>query len=132
MTLVFAALGLAIWIYLVFGHGQFWQTRRYNDLAPQPASAVWPPIVAVVPAFVDPQPERVLRDPRKLDLIDDKGDVRPLAEIEEHVIRFAMDHYRNHMTEMARKLGIGRSTLYRKLKEMGLGECEEPAGADAA
>jgi hopene-associated glycosyltransferase HpnB len=50
MTLVFAALGLAIWIYLVFGHGQFWQTRRYNDLAPQPASAVWPPIVAVVPA----------------------------------------------------------------------------------
>lgn len=50
MTLVFAAFGLAIWIYLVFGHGRFWQTRRYNDLAPQPASAAWPPIVAVVPA----------------------------------------------------------------------------------
>ncbi|MFO1147116.1 MAG: sigma-54 dependent transcriptional regulator [Alsobacter sp.] len=94
--------------------------------------AVAPSPVAVTSAFVDPQPEHVLRDPRKLDLIDDKGDVRPLAEIEEQVIRFALDHYRNHMTEMARKLGIGRSTLYRKLKEMGLGEGEEPAGADAA
>ena len=57
--------------------------------------------------------------------------MRPLAEIEEQVIRFALDHYRSHMTEMARKLGIGRSTLYRKLKELGLGD-EGEADADAA
>lgn len=75
------------------------------------------------------EPERELRDPRRLDLLDERGDVRPLAEIEEQVIRFALDHYRNHMTEMARKLGIGRSTLYRKLKDLGLGE---DASANAA
>ena len=61
------------------------------------------------------------RDPTLLRLIDEKGDVRTLADIEEQAIRFALEHYRSHMTEMASKLGIGRSTLYRKLKELGLG-----------
>jgi transcriptional regulator of acetoin/glycerol metabolism len=28
--------------------------------------------------------------------------------------------YRGRMTEVARRLGIGRSTLYRRLKELGL------------
>ena len=78
-----------------------------------------------------PHPDVVLRDPRQLALLDDKGDVRPLAEIEEQVIRFALDHYRSHMTEMARKLGIGRSTRYRKLKDLGLGD-EGETDADAA
>ena len=49
--------------------------------------------------------------------------------IEEQVIRFAMEHYRSHMTEMARKLGIGRSTLYRKMKELGL---DDEKAEDAA
>jgi hopene-associated glycosyltransferase HpnB len=50
MTLVLAVLALAIWIYLVAGHGDFWRTFKYDDLASQPAAPVWPPIVAVVPA----------------------------------------------------------------------------------
>jgi DNA-binding NtrC family response regulator len=29
-------------------------------------------------------------------------------------------HYRGRMTEVARRLGIGRSTLYRKLGELGI------------
>ena len=29
-------------------------------------------------------------------------------------------HYRGQMSEMARRLGIGRSTLYRKMKDFGL------------
>jgi DNA-binding NtrC family response regulator len=88
-----------------------------------------PPITQVAPPsplndapVQETRHEMSLRDPRLLDLIDERGDVRPLAEIEENVIRFALNHYRSHMTEMARKLGIGRSTLYRKLKELGLGD----------
>lgn len=45
------------------------------------------------------------------------GHIRSLAEIEAHVIRIAISRYRGRMTEVARRLGIGRSTLYRKLGE---------------
>jgi DNA-binding NtrC family response regulator len=50
------------------------------------------------------------------------GNVRTLEEIEADVIRLAIGHYRGRMTEVARRLGIGRSTLYRKLAELGIGE----------
>jgi DNA-binding NtrC family response regulator len=50
------------------------------------------------------------------------GNLRPLEEIEADVIRLAIGHYRGRMTEVARRLGIGRSTLYRKLAELGIGE----------
>lgn len=59
-----------------------------------------------------------------------EGDVRPLAEIEAEMIRLALDHYRGRMATVARKLGIGRSTLYRKLKEMGLVEGIEIEAAE--
>ena len=50
------------------------------------------------------------------------GNLRPLEDIEADVIRLAIGHYRGRMTEVARRLGIGRSTLYRKLTELGIGE----------
>jgi len=50
------------------------------------------------------------------------GNMRPLDEIEADVIRLAIGHYRGRMTEVARRLGIGRSTLYRKLSELGIGD----------
>jgi DNA-binding NtrC family response regulator len=50
------------------------------------------------------------------------GHLRPLEQIEADVIRLAIGHYRGRMTEVARRLGIGRSTLYRKLAELGIGE----------
>ncbi|MCL4140150.1 UNVERIFIED_CONTAM: hypothetical protein GTU68_027073 [Idotea baltica] len=56
------------------------------------------------------------------------GHIRKLADIEEELIRAAINHYSGRMTEVARRLGIGRSTLYRKLKEYGL----EDDGKDAA
>jgi DNA-binding NtrC family response regulator len=55
-----------------------------------------------------------------LHLVDDAGNVRPLDEIEAEVIRFAIAHYRGQMSEAARRLRIGRSTLYRKLDVLGL------------
>jgi DNA-binding NtrC family response regulator len=48
------------------------------------------------------------------------GNLRPLEDIEADVIRLAIGLYRGRMTEVARRLGIGRSTLYRKLSELGI------------
>jgi DNA-binding NtrC family response regulator len=53
-------------------------------------------------------------------VFDDDGHVRPLEEIEADLIRLAIGHYRGRMTEVAKRLGIGRSTLYRKLGEIGI------------
>ena len=53
-------------------------------------------------------------------LISDEIFEEQLAEIEADVIRLAIGHYRGRMTEVARRLGIGRSTLYRKLAELGI------------
>jgi DNA-binding NtrC family response regulator len=48
------------------------------------------------------------------------GHLRSLEQIEGDLIRLAIGHYRGKMTEVARRLGIGRSTLYRKLAELGI------------
>jgi DNA-binding NtrC family response regulator len=50
------------------------------------------------------------------------GEIRSLADIEAEVIRMALDRYAGRMTLVARRLGIGRSTLYRKLKELGISD----------
>ena len=52
-----------------------------------------------------------------LSMLTPTGDVRPLEEMENEIIRFAISHYRGQMSEVARRLKIGRSTLYRKLDE---------------
>ena len=51
---------------------------------------------------------------------DEAGNVRTLEEIEAEMIRLAIEKYKGHMTEVARRLGIGRSTLYRKVRDLGL------------
>jgi DNA-binding NtrC family response regulator len=59
--------------------------------------------------------------------------MRRLEEIESEMIRLAISRYDGHMSEIARRLGIGRSTLYRKLKELGLDAGESENGfADEA
>ncbi|MFL5042855.1 MAG: sigma-54-dependent transcriptional regulator [Xanthobacteraceae bacterium] len=65
--------------------------------------------------------------PGSLDLLDAQGDLRPLEEVENEILRFAITHYHGQMSEVARRLRIGRSTLYRKLKDLGFAE---PAGAE--
>jgi DNA-binding NtrC family response regulator len=51
---------------------------------------------------------------------DPTGHMRRLEEVESEIIRMAISRYEGHMSEVARRLGIGRSTLYRKLKDLGL------------
>ena len=57
------------------------------------------------------------------------GNVRSLQDVEGDLIRFAIDHHNGRMTRVARSLEIDRSTLYRKLKELGIdaGEPRETA-----
>lgn len=77
-------------------------------------------------------PER--EEPGMTRLVDEAGELRTLQELEEDAIRFALSFCRGQISDMARKLGIGRSTLYRRMKEIGLdGETEtSPALRDEA
>src|SRR5690606_14252868 len=52
--------------------------------------------------------------------IDSEGQIRSIATIEADIIRLAIEHYGGHISEISRRLGIGRTTLYRKLKEYGI------------
>jgi DNA-binding NtrC family response regulator len=94
-----------------------------------------PPLAVTQPA--SPRPDREIvrvevRDPNVLPLLDDAGDVRKLEALEAETIKFALAHYRGQMSAMARKLGIGRSTLYRKMKEYGLFHGDTPDSDDQA
>jgi DNA-binding NtrC family response regulator len=66
-----------------------------------------------------------IRDPNVMPLLAANGEMRTLEDLEAATIRFALTHYRGQMSEIARRLGIGRSTLYRKMKEYGLEEESE-------
>jgi DNA-binding NtrC family response regulator len=63
-----------------------------------------------------------------LPMLTSAGEVRPLEEMENEIIRFAISHYRGQMSEVARRLKIGRSTLYRKLDEAAANETGDDAG----
>jgi len=63
-------------------------------------------------------------DPNIVYCLNEKDEIRPLEDIEGDVIRAAVDHYDGRMTKVARSLSIGRSTLYRKLREMGMLDLE--------
>jgi DNA-binding NtrC family response regulator len=65
--------------------------------------------------------------PYALAVTDATGHIRRFEELESEIIRMAIGRYEGHMSEVARRLGIGRSTLYRKLKEFGLEGTENDA-----
>ncbi len=90
----------------------------------EPAMTGWSPSAAGLTVGSGPTPFGFLRS------LDGDGHVRDLAAIEEEMIRVAIEHYGGRMTEVARRLGIGRSTLYRKLKEYGLEETDGIAAAE--
>ena len=53
-------------------------------------------------------------------ILDEAGHLRKLEDIERDLIEHAIGVYAGHMSEVARRLGIGRSTLYRKVRDCGL------------
>jgi DNA-binding NtrC family response regulator len=52
-----------------------------------------------------------------LKIFNDAGHVRRLHDIHKEILVVAMRHYQGRTTHVARALGIGRSTLYRKLAD---------------
>jgi DNA-binding NtrC family response regulator len=88
-----------------------------------PAEDARPAAIAIAAAPLPEAPPLVppaAMFPDALSLLDSAGDVRPLGEIEGELIRYAVSRYRGRMSEVARRLQIGRSTLYRKLEALGL------------
>jgi DNA-binding NtrC family response regulator len=96
-----------------------------GNLAPEatPVIEPAPATAASLPNAPDDTPLTIPAD--CLRLTDTGGDVRPLEAIESEVIRFALAHYRGQMSEVARRLKIGRSTLYRKLESLGLAKADD-------
>jgi DNA-binding NtrC family response regulator len=70
-----------------------------------------------IPIAPAPAPARFAPAYGTLPMLGEDGEVRPLEDMEAETIRFAISHYRGQMSEVARRLKIGRSTLYRKLDE---------------
>jgi DNA-binding NtrC family response regulator len=84
---------------------------------------VGPAFHSTVPAMVSGNeiPIAPLPSAGLLAMLTNAGEMRPLEELESEIIRFAIAHYRGQMSEVARRLKIGRSTLYRKLEEAAAG-----------
>lgn len=61
-------------------------------------------------------------------IFDEAGEMRALEDVERDILQLAIDHYDGHMSEVSRRLGIGRSTLYRKVREYDLAVREREAG----
>jgi DNA-binding NtrC family response regulator len=80
---------------------------------------VSPAFHSTVPAMVSGNeiPIAPISTAGALSMLTSAGEMRPLEEMESEIIRFAISHYRGQMSEVARRLKIGRSTLYRKLDE---------------
>ena len=60
--------------------------------------------------------------------LDEEGGVRPLIDMERDAIEMAIEHCKGQMSDVARKLGIGRSTLYRKFQDLDI----DPKGKEAS
>ena len=103
------------------------------DLASEAEAAPIAPLMLEPAAAGHPAPALAAAPAAALALLDRQGEVRALDEIEAEVIRFAITHYRGQMSEVARRLQIGRSTLYRKLDTLGVvadtTEAESPSVA---
>lgn len=70
--------------------------------------------------------EQLATSAHLLPLLESAGDFRSMQELEQDIIKAAITHYKGCMSKVARKLGIGRSTLYRKLEEMGVDPRQDP------
>ena len=95
---------------------------------------VAPAFHSTVPAMISGSDIPIVPQPSAgtLVMLTNAGEIRALEELESEIIRFAISHYRGQMSEVARRLKIGRSTLYRKLDEGAAASDSSPGGAGHA
>jgi DNA-binding NtrC family response regulator len=93
-----------------------------------------PAFHSTVPAMVSGNeiPIAPLSSAGTLAMLTSAGEVRPLEAMEAEIIRFAISHYRGQMSEVARRLKIGRSTLYRKLDEAAADDSSAGGSGEAS
>jgi DNA-binding NtrC family response regulator len=104
------------------------QVDGFDIRIPPAPAAMAPGVASEAPRII----QVPVKDPNALELTEG-SDIRRMDDLEREIIKFALEHYRGHMSEVSRKLGIGRSTLYRKLKDYGLAEgADAGAGEDEA
>jgi DNA-binding NtrC family response regulator len=117
----------AIFRAVVLAEGEEIGAAEFPQIGAQADNVPVQPGLDPQPVMItDPQPVEGLPPPQgpTLRLTDVSGAVRPLEDIEREVIRFAIAHHRGQMSEVARRLKIGRSTLYRKLEEVTVTEAD--------
>ncbi len=116
-------------VMLLAGHPWPGNVRQLHDALFRAAVATrgaaltvadFPQIARVSDAVLAEAADLSLWTAAGIELYEPDGHIRPLDAIEADIIRLAIGHYEGRMSEVARRLGIGRSTLYRKLVELGL------------
>jgi DNA-binding NtrC family response regulator len=114
----------AVYRAMVLADGQWLQPHDFPSVSGLVAPLEAEPGRSATASACEPPaaPEAPVR------ILDDRGHVRTLEEIERDLIQHAIDVYAGHMSEIARRLGIGRSTLYRKVREQGLEDRLKEAG----
>src|ERR1700687_3237646 len=121
------------------GVADFPQAAAQSATAPETHHETEPLIVG--PAFHSTEPAMIsgneipiapLSSAGTLTMLTSAGEMRPLEEMETEIIRFAISHYRGQMSEVARRLKIGRSTLYRKLDEAAAADNSAAGSTDDA
>ena len=109
----------AVFRAIVLADAPFLQPHDFPAIsgvaAPLPDAA---PLQAATAASV--QTETAVGAEPPIRILDERGHLRTLEDIERDLIQHAIEVYAGHMSEIARRLGIGRSTLYRKVREQGL------------
>ncbi|MEM7069567.1 MAG: sigma-54 dependent transcriptional regulator [Pseudomonadota bacterium] len=125
----------AVFRAVVLCDGDELTTNEFPQIAMELGTEIPPVAIPETPDMTTPVPEGIqapsLQHPASLapheglSMLNIEGDVIRLEEAEKRVIEFAIDKYNGQMSKIARTLGIGRSTLYRKLREYGLEPSEE-------
>lgn len=67
-----------------------------------------------------------------LSLIGSDGHIRSVDDIEKEMITSAMRYYHGCISEIARRLGLGRSTLYRKMRKYNIDQDVYPEDQSTA
>lgn len=116
----------AIFRAVVLCEGEYLQPFDFPQISGMiPDIAQLPAAPARSPAADNPLLQAVASDTASPVAIMEDGEVRSLSDVERDLIAYAIDFYAGHMSEVSRRLGIGRSTLYRKVRDYGLDQEEE-------
>ncbi|MEO0398742.1 MAG: sigma-54 dependent transcriptional regulator [Pseudomonadota bacterium] len=117
---------------VVLAEGSYLTARDFPLLAAEFEAAgvdLGPPLVAAddedfdedaPPAFTADDEASFTGTAEGVSIYDPEGHLRSLQDIERDLIELAIETYNGRMAEVARRLGMGRSTLYRKLRDHGL------------